>query len=281
MTKPQSYEVAIPSYRRPEALVTKTLTMLLNGGVPPNKITIFTHEHDPHHQHYADIAQQTGVNHTATTANGIIQQRRYISDHHYKPGTNIVSLDDDVKQLKQLSADGKKLEPLKNLDAFFMKMFHHTKKEGLTAWGLAPVPNPFFMKPTITTDLKFLIYTCVGIICDPAHRAGENTVATKDDYEHSIRRWYWDGGVIRNNAVVADAAIYTGDGGLQGAPEREHTATEHAIQQLEKQWPGIIRRNNKRKSGLPEIILNPRKRHAGHSMETLPPGDYVPPLHMQ
>lgn len=265
------YEVAVPSYKRPQRLLERTLTALSEGGVPPRLITVYTHDHDPHSAAYLDATRAMGVRHEQTGARGIIQQRRTIADS-YPPGTNLVTLDDDVTGLERLTPDGRGLRPLPDLHGFFQSMFERTREERLTAWGLAPVRNPFFMKPTVTTDLKFLIYTCVGFITDPGHPAQVNTVRTKDDYEHSIRRWWWDGGVVRANGVVANAAVYTGSGGLQGAPERGAAPTEEAVRQLEQQWPGVIRRNSRRKGALPEILLNPKRRHGGHPYGALPPG---------
>lgn len=264
------YQVVIPRYRRAEWLVQRTLTTLLNGKVDPARITVFVHDNDPQQDAYHDVAAATGVHITATPARGIIAQRAYISNS-YPASTRIVSLDDDVTGLRSLGTDGK-LHPVQDLDAYIGHMFTETEKAGLKAWGLAPVGNPFFMKPELSQGLKFLIYTCVGYINEPGHPAQQNTVPTKDDYEHSIRRWWWDGGVIRGNGTYATADVYKGAGGLMGTGQRTPDKAEAAIRKLERQWPGIIRRNHRRKSDFPEIILNPHARHQGHDWLTPPPG---------
>lgn len=264
------YEVVVPSYRRAQWLAERTLTTLLNGGVPAASITVFVHDNDPQLGAYRDVAEATGVRLVVTPARGIIEQRSYISSH-YQPGEHIVSLDDDVLGLKTLGKDGK-LHPVTNLDGYFQQMFQHTVSAGLKAWGLAPVGNPFFMKPELSHGLKFLIYTCVGYVNEPGHPAQRNTVPTKDDYEHSIRRWWWDGGVVRDNATYAQADVYKGAGGLMGTGQRTPDKAKRAVEELERQWPGIIRRNNRRKSDYVEIVLNPRRQHPGNSWGTLPPG---------
>lgn len=267
------YQVVVPSYRRAQRLAENTLTTLLNGNIPPELITIYTHDNDPQHAAYQDVATALGTNHIATPARGIIQQRRWISDNT-PTGTHIVTLDDDVKSLKTLGRGGK-LHPVTDLDKYFRDMFQETRNTGLKTWGLAPVGNPYFMREGTTDNLKFLIYTCIGYINEPDNPAQHNTVTTKDDYEHSIRRWWWDGGVLRDNGTWAEADVYKAAGGLMGTGQRTPQKAEDAIRELERQWPGIIRRNTRRKSDYPEITLNPKPRHNGNPHTTPPPGEHT------
>lgn len=265
------YRVVVPSYRRANTLQAKTLPALLGGGVPRRAITIYVHDNDPQIGKYAEVCARNNVMISATPARGIIAQRAYIHRQH-AAGTPIVTLDDDVTGLSKLTPDGKKLTPIADVGTFFGEMFGHLDRSGLKAWGLAPAHNAFYMKDQVSDGLKFLIYTCVGYINDPAHPAQRNTVATKDDYEHSLRRWWWDGGVIRHNGVAAKAAVYTGAGGLQGSSQRSADKVEAAVAELEAQWPGLVRRNTRRKSDFAEILLSPKPRHDGHPFAVSPPG---------
>ena len=264
-----TYQVAIPSYKRPRWLAERTLNALISGKVPSKQITVFVHDNDPHLDAYVDIAESLGVNLKATPARGIIEQRQYIHDS-YPDGTELVQVDDDVSGYSRLHEG--KLAPARSVDKLFSSSFTITKREGLTAWGLYPVNNHFFMKPGYSTDLKFLIYTTVGVIVKKGHPAVQNTVETKDDYEHSLRRWWWDGGVVRRNNFTAHAAVYKGEGGLSGSPVRTSNRTELAVVELERQWGDKVRRNQNRKSELPEILLGRGKRHAGKPFGTPPPG---------
>src|SRR5699024_12599813 len=68
---------------------------------------------------------------TLFRSRGIIQQRRTIADS-YPPGTNLVTLDDDVTGLERLTPDGRGLRPLPDLHGFFQSMFERTREERLT-----------------------------------------------------------------------------------------------------------------------------------------------------
>lgn len=74
------------------------------------------------------------------------------------------------------------------------------------------------------------------------------------------------------NLGRAAADVYKGEGGLMGTGQRTPDKATKAVEALEWQWPGIIRRNARRKSDYVEILLNPRKSHAGNSWGTPPPG---------
>ena len=59
---------------------------------------------------------------------------------------------------------GKKLEPLDNLHSFFKEAFDTCARLGLGLWGVYPVANAFYMKHTVTTDLRFIIGTLASLV---------------------------------------------------------------------------------------------------------------------
>lgn len=269
----RGYQVAIPSYQRPQRLRGKTLATLHTRGVDPQRVTVFLHDHDPHLDEYRAILDGTGIHHEVTSQRGIIDQRSAII-HHYPAGTPLVQLDDDLTDLMR-AVDTKTLHPVDNLDEFFRTMFTETAARDLHVWGLAPTLNAFYMKPgRLSEGLKFLIFACVGCYTRPDHPVHSNTVPTKDDYEFSIRSWWWDGAVLRADDVAPKADIYVGDGGCQAEGARTRQAAEDAVQELMRQWPGLVKRNTRRNSDFPEILLTPKKRHAGKPAAAQPPGEH-------
>jgi TET-associated glycosyltransferase-like protein len=266
------YQVAIPSYRRADMLAARTLPFLLDGGVPPERITVFVHDHD-HGElpAYHDLAARHGVDLAVTSARGINAQRAEIRGS-YTTGTHLVQVDDDVTVIKR-AVDRTSLEPVTDVDGFFRQAFAETQARGLWSWGLSAVPNAYFMRPGhISDDLKFVIFSLFGNIVRPGHPVYANTVPTKDDYEFSLRSWWYDGGIVRFNDHVAVADIYRAPGGCQDT--RTVAQAEQSVESLLRQWPGIVRRNARRKSTFPEILLNRRARHAGHAPHVDPPGVY-------
>lgn len=267
------YQVAIPSYQRADR-ISNTLSLLISRGVPAAAITIFLHDNDPQADAYRMVAAEKGTDLVVTTARGITAQRTAILNA-YPQGTHLLSIDDDVTEIRE-AIDKKTLRPVLDLDALFRTMFAETMARGLYVWGLSPVPNAYFMKPGVIAEgLKFLIFTVWGCIVRHGHPVHQFTVPYKDEHELSLRAWWYDGATVRHDGVAANANYYTAPGGCQAAG-RDHAQVEASVQSLLHQWPGLVRRNLRRKSDWPEIVLATRRRHAGHAPDVEPPGIYRP-----
>jgi hypothetical protein len=266
----RDYVVVIPSYQRAEQLAKRTLSLLLNGKVDPERVKVFLHDNDPTLEEYADLAERTGISLVVTSARGITAQRTGIAAY-FPEGTPVVSMDDDVTAL-MAARDSKTLVPVEDLDELFLQMFGETAERGLWVWGFAPVPNAFFLKPDkISEGLKFLIFTCYGFFSRPGHPVHSHTVPYKDENELSLRAWWYDGAAVRHDGVAAKANFYTLAGGCQAAG-RNHDQIEASVKSLLDQWPDLVRVNKARKSEHTEIVLARRARTAGHPVDSLPPG---------
>lgn len=265
-------QVAVPSYRRATMLSERTLRFLLHGGVNPKQVTVFVHDHDDQLPDYRRIARATGVNMEVTPVHGINAQRAAIRNH-YPDGTRLVQVDDDVTALLR-TPDRKALVPVLDVAGFFDRAFYITRERGLWSWGLSAVPNAYFMTPGhVSEDLKFVIFSLFGTVIRHGHPVFTNTVPTKDDYEFSLRTWWYDGGIVRFNDHVARADIYRAPGGCQDTRTVEQA--EASVASLMQQWPELVRRNTRRRSDFPEILLARRSRHGGHAVDTPPPGQTV------
>jgi hypothetical protein len=253
-----TYQVAVPTFNRPDVLARRTLSTLANGGVPPRQVTVVASGHDPQLDGTIQTAKEFGVQYIVLPSKGIHAVRQDIIRLVYPAGTRLLQMDDDVHQLEQVH--GKKLFPVRNLNAFIREGFRRTEAAGLHAWGVAPVPNHFFLTENRWTEgLRFLIGTFIGQITRPGHPVHDMTVTLKEDYEASLRHYWYDGAVLRADGVAVKADHYT-PGGV--AAYRSHAAEEAAVQQLLAAWPGLVRRNPRRKT--PEVVLAVRKRHGGH-----------------
>jgi len=222
------YYVAIPSYDRAESLRTKTLTTLKD--IPTKIIYIFV----------ANVAQYNIYKQVIPDYNivigklGITNQRKFIKNY-FKEGQWVVSLDDDVEEVNKLNGD--KLNKIHNLDAFFKESFGRLQKDNLFIWGIYPVRNPFFMKNTITTKLKFIIGTLYGFIV--RHDKGlEPICKEKEDYEQSILYYLKDGGVLRYNNITIKTK-FKAKGGL-GLIDGRYKANKDAALYLSKKYPQFV-----------------------------------------
>ena len=283
------YQVAIPSYQRSKTIYEKTITTLLNGKVNPNKITIFV-ANQQEKEEYETALPKSSYKEIVIGEKGITHQRIFISKH-YPANTHIFSVDDDVrgfyeianqplsklyqtyrknhnehyrhpvnstkkgnrKTIKKTISKNLHLKPITDLDHFIKTAFQYLEKEKLHIWGVYPNANSFFMKPKITTDLKFIVGTAFGYINRPnAHDLFPKT-PVKGDYEQTILYYKKDGGVLRFNNVSFKTQIYA-KGGLDVA-EKRIQSSKKAAEYLLKTYPEYVVPRPKRKNQISEIGL--------------------------
>tara|TARA_B110000967_G_C18754884_1_gene494807 strand:+ start:107 stop:964 length:858 start_codon:yes stop_codon:yes gene_type:complete len=249
------YVVAIPSYNRSESIVQKSLTTLIDGGVPKHAIHIFVANKEEEKKYKKGVPKNM-YGKIVVGKLGITEQRKFIIKH-YPENQAIVSIDDDVEGLFRKKTD-KELTKIKNVHAFFNDAFMTLKNEKLKIWGIYPVHNPFFMKKTTTTDLKFIIGTLYGFINRKTTAIQPSSkIKEKEDYEQSIKYFIKDGGVVRFNDITIKAKKHA-PGGL-GVTEGRLTANRVASKYLEKNYPGyvsIFHRDN----GMTEVRMSRIKR---------------------
>ena len=243
-----SYVVAIPTYKRVNEVINKTLTTLLDGNVSNNKIYLFVANKEEE-KIYEDTVPKYMYHKIIVGEKGIRNQRKFISKY-FPENQYIVSMDDDVEELLMMKTS-EKLVKIQNLDGFFKNAYKELKKEHLFIWGIYPVRNPFFMKKTITTDLRFIIGVLFGYINRHNEKLYPSIESeTKEDYEQSILYYKMDGGVIRYNYITPKTK-FNAPGGL-GTDRFERN--KHAAEYLKKTYPDIITQFH-RKNGTPEVKL--------------------------
>lgn len=252
-SKAGDWIVVIPSYKREETVQKKTLATLKKYGIPASKITIFVADKDQKAAYEAAIPKGT-VKEYIVGEPGLAQVRNFILDY-YPKGTKIVMMDDDVTSFVERTKDGK-MKPLTSLTDVINTGFAEAGKAGASLWGVYPVPNGFFMKPTITTDLKFIIGSFWGIV-NPGSSGPQGIklpMSEKEDYIRTLMAFDRDGKVVRINYVSPKTAYYKEPGGMQTDPRRlEKQKT--AVAYLLKTWPDKVMENPRRKSDYPEVLL--------------------------
>ena len=201
----------------------------------------------------------------------------------YPEGQKIFYMDDDISQIFQNFNNGKtlpkinkntydkkhnKLLKLKNLHKFIESAFALAKKKKMDNWGVYPVENPYFMKPTTrkpedftSTYLSYIIGFMTGVINNK--KAEIRTIDDKEDYERSIKYYLKDGGVLRFNNVTCRTNCYKEPGGMQ--VERTKKRIHDSAVYLTKQYPNLCTLNTGKKSGYTEVRLRDRRENNNHS----------------
>ena len=253
--KRSDWRIIIPSYKRETTVQKKTLTTLAEYNIPEEKIWIVVADAEQK-KIYEAAMPAWNKSHILVGVPGLAQVRNYILDNIAKKGEKIVMMDDDVTGFVERTHDGK-MKRLTSLKDVIETGFREAEKAGAILWGVYPVPNGFFMKPTITTDLKFIIGSFWGIINPTATKdAGgiELPMSEKEDYIRTLMAWDRDKTVVRINYVSPKTAYYKEPGGMQSDPkrvEKQHVAVDYMM----KKWPHLVMRNPRRKGDYPEVLL--------------------------
>ncbi len=103
-----NFEIAIPSYDRPEIIKNKTLKLLDDFNVPKNKIRIFLRDEEQLIKYKASIGD--GYIFHLTGQSGILATRNYLQVYYHEVNLNhdgVLFIDDDITHFQQM---GKPLE---------------------------------------------------------------------------------------------------------------------------------------------------------------------------
>ena len=148
---------------------------------------------------------------------------------------------------------------MKDISRFFIDAYDKLIKEKRFIWGIYPVRNPFFMKNTVTTDLKFIIGALYGFIVRKTPDIEPSLLSEgKEDYEQSILYYKKDGGVLRFNHITIKTK-FLAKGGL-GSDRFE--INKKAADYLKLTYPELVNIFH-RKNGMTEIKLREKRPSLG------------------
>lgn len=225
--------VAIPTSNRVDRLRDSTLPLLLNGGVPPEIITLFIPDAGQAAEYMAAVGH-LGVQIQYGHGRGMREARNAIA-RAYPAGTRLVQIDDDIRGIFR-RVDEKHLAPVDDVKALFDSC---AETAGGHLWCVYPVPNPFFMKPAGTVRRGGLWYAegCLFGYTVEGDDTELVTVDDKEDFERSIRFYLRDGEVVRFDDITFRTRYYTEPGGMQDY--RTSKTIEWGAKRLEELYPGL------------------------------------------
>lgn len=245
--------MAICSYRREVLLQERTLKCLRDAGVPSDRIYIFVADEDQK-RIYESALRPLDFKQLVVARLGLAQARNYVLSY-FPIGTPILFCDDDIQAFKFLLADGSLGDG--DLLSAINTGFTECQRVGASLWGVSPVPNGFFMRHTVSTDLKFCVGAFFGMINPGSEGVLRGIVhppySEKEDYIRTLQCWDRDGAIVRLNWLSVKTAYYKQEGGIEtsGRLERERAVVAY----IKNRWPLLVRDNPKRKSNFPEILL--------------------------
>ena len=269
------YTIAIPSYKRPDTLKNKTMNLLSKHNIEPNKIIIFVANQQQENE-YQNTLEPNTYNKLVKGKKGIKNIRNFMSKY-FDEGEPIFYMDDDISEMYQnynhpelrnrntithidsnYNRSNNYLLPLTNLHKFILNGFQEAKKRNCDNWGVYPIENPYFMKPTskdkddfLSTKLNYIMGGLTGVFNN--RKAEVRTLDDKEDYERSIKYYLKDNGVLRFNNVCGRTNCYKEPGGMQ--VDRTYDRILESAQYLCEKYPELCSLNMTKKSGYPEVRM--------------------------
>ena len=100
MVNLKKYQITIPSYKRPETLKKRTLKILKENKINPNKIHIFVSDNKQKNEYENSIPRED-YNKIIVGKPGIKNIRNFMPKY-FKEGQHIFYIDDDIYNLSKL-----------------------------------------------------------------------------------------------------------------------------------------------------------------------------------
>jgi hypothetical protein len=244
------YKIAIPSYKRAETIKNKTLTLMSQYNIDPERVTIFVaneQEYDTYHKNLSDTAFRNIV--IGEVGMGAI--RRFMQSY-YPEGTYLMQFDDDLQQILR-KVDDKKFEPIENLEEeLIFKGFRACEANNAYLFGIYAAANPMFMKHKISVGLYYCIGSCWGVI-NRHDNSLSVTLDDKEDYERTLQHYVKDGNVVRLDNITVKSKYYTEEGGMQ--VERTSERILRSAENLVQRFPGLCTMYIRETTGHAELRL--------------------------
>lgn len=242
--------VAIPTSNRIDRLRDSTLPLLINGGVPPEIITLFVPDAGQAAEYMAAFGH-TGVQIQYGHGRGMREARNAIASA-YPTGTRLVQIDDDIRGIFRY-VDEKTLAPAASVDELFSEC---SAEAAGSLWCVYPVPNPFFMK---LGRIRRGLWYAEGCLFGYTVRNEEHEYVDlddKEDFERSIRFFLRDGEVVRFDDITFRTRYYSEPGGMQDY--RTPDTIRRGAQTLAELYPDLAEARLA-KSGRWEVKLKDRR----------------------
>lgn len=259
------YEIAIPSYKRPETIKKKTLRVLESYNIDPSRITVFVADQDEYKLYLDSLSKDPYANKCKIIVgvHTIGAQRNYI-EKWYPEGTKLVMFDDDVEEVQKKISEQKlgRLEDLEN--DFIIKGFEECEKVGAKTFGIYAASNAYFMKERVYTKLCYVIASMFGVIVDHDPFL-ERVTNHGEDYEYSIRQYVKNGAVVRFDYLTVKSNYYKEDGGLQTIRTKEYVY--ESIKKIAELFPDLCTMYIRESTGNAELRLKDMRKEVGNTLE--------------
>lgn len=270
------FSLVIPSYQREAMLVAKSLPFLHRHGIRPEEMYIFLADDEErerymallneHHwrveyvDKFAPLAERSAGKLQVVVGRKGIRKTRNLITQFFPEGHHVVSMDDDVTDVRVLTSSSLQLSslPAGRFRDMVVDAELHMRKSGAHLWGLNASPDPRCMTHGfITMSLGEVGGNLHGILNRKLRPLKSVVSQVVEDVERSLRFFAHDKIVLRYRGCCVETK-YGGAGGIQATytKQQRDAKEQKAIKQLADMFPSLIKYEEKEHRGARVLPLS-------------------------
>jgi len=211
------YSIAIPSYKRHNTILEKTLKVLESYNIDPQKIKVFVNAEEPgEFENYTETFSHHAYANQIEIVKGVptIGAQRNFIEKWYPEGTRVMCFDDDIEEVQRKEGEQNLVRVDDLEEEVIFRGFSECEDNNAKTFGIYAAANAYFMKHRTYTKLSYIIASMYGFIAD--HDPYLNRVTSHgEDYEYSLRQYRKHGVVVRLDDITVKSNYYKEEGGLQ------------------------------------------------------------------
>ena len=255
------YQIAIPSYKRPETIKNKTLKLLMDHNINKNKITIFVADNDEEKIYKQSLGNEYKI---VVGVHTIGNQRNFI-ERYYNENTRVVMFDDDLDGV--FIKNENNLDPIDNIENdLIINGFNECIKNNSYVFGVYAAANAYFMLNRIYTKLCYIPGGVFGVIIKHDNFLQRKT-NHGEDYEYSIRQYIKNKIVIRFDYITIKSKFFKEQGGLQTIRTKQYIYD--SIKWIQDEFPEYCKMYIRKTTGNAELRLKDNSKQIDINQQTL------------
>jgi len=238
--------IAIPSYNRPDILCNKTLATLETLLDSWDNTYIFVADEEQKVIYLSALGgKERGK--IIVGVKGMAAVRNFMTSY-FPEKQRILYLDDDINGFVKKDGIAKVDITKEEFNSFVQRGFQECEKSNTSLWGVYPIANGFFMKDNITTDLRYIVGCCYGVIND---RTVKVEIDSGEDYQRTILFFEKYGSVVRINFIAPKTVYWCKSGGMSNS--RTIETMQVSCDYLIEKWPQYCSLKIRKTGNLPVI----------------------------
>lgn len=254
----KDYQICIPSYKRHETVMKKTLAVLESYNVDASRIKVFVNaEEEGEYENYTRTLASHEYTKDIEVVKGVptIGKQRNFIEKWYPEGTYVMSFDDDIEEIQVKDGEQNLLRVEDFERDVVLRGFQACEDNNAKTFGIYAASNAYFMKHRTYTKLCYIIASMYGFIADPDPSL-DRVTNHGEDYEYSMRQYRKHGVVVRLDDITVKSNYYKEEGGLQTFRTAENI--KESIEWIANEFDDLCTMYIRKSTGHAELKLRDR-----------------------